>query len=263
MALNFNKLQGKHVLVFGGSTGLGKGAAEGALAAGASVTLVSSSQAKLDASMAGLRKAVPAAKVKSVEANLLNQEIDEILETVRTSATEHFGPIHHIVFTASDWFPLVPVKELTPELFVKSTRLRVVVPLILAKQIASGGWLERDRASSLTLTGGNASNKPTPGFLLPALIGSGLEGMVRALALELAPIRVNIVAPGFVDTGLWGAAREALAARQDAMVLTGKAGQVEDVAEAYVYLMKDGYTTGQAIRTEGGSTLLSREAGGR
>lgn len=83
------------------------------------------------------------------------------------------------------------------------------------------------------------------------------------MALELAPIRVNIVAPGFVDTRLWGELREKLVAAQDGSVLTGRAGQVEDVVDAYLYLMKDGNATGQVIRTGSGATLLSREAAGR
>ena len=259
----FNKLHGKHVLFIGGSTGLGHAAAQGALTAGALVTIASSSAKKLELAKANLVSAVPTGKVHSVVVDLMATDLDSTLAELRRSAVEVHGPLDHIVYTASDWFPLVKVMDVTQEQFIQATHLRSVAPLMLAKHIAGGGWLARNRHSSLVLTGGNISLKPTPGFLLPAYIGAGMEGAVRALALELAPIRVNIVAPGFVDTGLWGNMREKLSRAQDAMVLTGRAGQAEDVAEAYLYLLRDANVTGQVIRSESGATLLSREAGGR
>ena len=261
--MNFRKLKGKHILFIGGSTGLGLAAAQGALFDGAVVTIASSSADKLGAAVKFLTTELPQARVHSVVVDLMRSDVDVALQELRVAATSVNGPIQNIVFTAGDWFPRAPLAELTIEQFQQATHIRSIVPIILAKSIAQGNWLVRDRSSSVTFTGGNIGLKPTPGFLLPAYIGAGMEGAVRVMALELAPIRVNIVAPGFVDTGLWGEMREKLVVMQNNTVLTGKAGQAEDVAEAYMYLMRDGNATGQVIRSESGATLLSRESGGR
>ncbi|KAF2164785.1 hypothetical protein M409DRAFT_56165 [Zasmidium cellare ATCC 36951] len=258
-----NKLTGKHILFIGGSTGLGLAAAREALSSGTKVTLASSSQDKLNRALKDLSSDNPEGQTHSLVIDLLRPDIEHALNELRTAAMEVHGPINHIVYTAGDWFPHVPLTDITENNFVQGARLRALVPMLLAKQVAQGAWLPRSRSSSLTFTGGNISQKPTPGFLLPAFIGAGMEGAVRAMALELAPIRVNIVAPGFVDTELWGEMRGLLAERQEGRVLTGKAGQAEDVAEAYLYLVKDGNITGQVIRSEGGAMLLSQESRGR
>lgn len=263
MALNFNKLAGKHVLLIGGSTGLGRGAAEGALVAGAKVTIASSTRSKLDTAEAELKAAVPSGSVKVLLVDLLAPNVEQTLEILRQEAINAHGPINHIVYTASDAFPVSELQTSTPS---SLPRPPICAPWSRSSSPSASllvAGLPKNRFSSITFTGGNISMKPTPGFLLPAYIGAGMEGATRALALELAPIRVNIVAPGFVETGLWGEAREKLGRAQDGMVLTQKAGQVEDVVEAYLYLMRDGNATGQVIRSESGSTLLSRESGGR
>lgn len=87
---------------------------------------------------------------------------------------------------------------------------------------------------------------------------ASLYGTVRALALEMAPIRVNAVSPGATATELWGPpgeARESLEAAVSARALMGKPGLPEEVGEAYVYLMKDTNNTGSVISSSGGSLL--------
>ena len=78
---------------------------------------------------------------------------------------------------------------------------------------------------------------------------AAVEGMTRALALDLAPIRVNAVAPGLIDTPLWdsfGAQREAILA-QGAGLPVGRIGRPEEVAAAVIFLMSNGFVTGTVL----------------
>jgi NAD(P)-dependent dehydrogenase (short-subunit alcohol dehydrogenase family) len=82
----------------------------------------------------------------------------------------------------------------------------------------------------------------------------------RALAVELAPIRVNTVPPGVVKTPLWQAMpeadREALYRQMEQSLLVGHVGEPEEIAEAYLYLMRQTYGTGQVIVVDGGGMLV-------
>ena len=87
---------------------------------------------------------------------------------------------------------------------------------------------------------------------------AAVGGMTRALALDLAPIRVNAVAPGLIDTPLWdtfGPQREAILARASKL-LVGRAGRPEEIAEAVVFLMTNGFVTGVVLPVDGGGSLV-------
>ena len=95
---------------------------------------------------------------------------------------------------------------------------------------------------------------------MAASICTAVEGLTRALALELAPIRVNAVAPGVVRTPLWRGmtdeAREALYADQATRLPVGHVGEADEIAEAYLYLMRQTYVTGQLLSVDGGGLLV-------
>lgn len=86
--------------------------------------------------------------------------------------------------------------------------------------------------------------------------------MARGLAVDMAPVRVNVVRPGIVDTGLWDGImtdvdeREAFKRGVGEKMLTGRVGTVEDVAEAYLWVMKDGNVTGSVAATDSGALLV-------
>lgn len=98
-----------------------------------------------------------------------------------------------------------------------------------------------------------------PNWILANGVLHALEGLAQALALELAPIRVNVVQPGPVDTGLWaGMSEEELAgfkAHVEKNMPTQRLAQPEDVAEAYLYTLKDPNLTGAVIKTDSGALL--------
>lgn len=84
--------------------------------------------------------------------------------------------------------------------------------------------------------------------------------VTRALAVELVPIRVNAVCPGFVRTELWSnmdeADREAMFRAAGQALPVGRVGEADDLAEAYLYLMREGFSTGQVIVVDGGAVLV-------
>jgi len=111
---------------------------------------------------------------------------------------------------------------------------------------------------SITLMSGLYSTRPAPGGAFGAAAVAAVEGMTRALALDLAPARVNAVAPGLVDTPLWnafGAQREAILA-QGAALPVGRIGRPEEVAEAVLFLMSNGFVTGTVLAIDGGGGLV-------
>jgi NAD(P)-dependent dehydrogenase (short-subunit alcohol dehydrogenase family) len=102
--------------------------------------------------------------------------------------------------------------------------------------------------------------RPHAGWALGASICSAMEGLTRALAVELAPIRVNIVSPGVVKTAQWGnvseAERAALYKDTAERSLTGHVAAADEIAQAYLYLMRQGYSTGQVLVVDGGAVLV-------
>ena len=93
-----------------------------------------------------------------------------------------------------------------------------------------------------------------------SLIGAGLNGLARQLAFYLAPIRVNCVAPGIIETDLWQGmgeeGKKAFFADHESKIPTGKVGQPEDLAEAYVYCLKDANATGIVVNLNSGTFLM-------
>ena len=111
----------------------------------------------------------------------------------------------------------------------------------------------------MVLTSGTAVERPGPGWVLGASICGAVESAVRAAAVELAPLRVNAVRPGVSRSPVWSrlpeAEREQLYKEIAEGNLLGRVGEVEDVAEAYVYLLRQDFTTGTVLTVDGGSLL--------
>jgi len=111
--------------------------------------------------------------------------------------------------------------------------------------------------SSITLTGGQVADKPVPNYTLFSFYAAGLYGLVKSLALDLAPVRVNVVSPGATKTEMWGSEemREIVAKKYGEKALLGKVGSPEELGEAYIYLMRNSDATGSVVKSEGGSVL--------
>ena len=254
-----NKLAGVRVLVIGGSSGIGYCVAEACLEFGASVIISSSQQSRIDSSIDQLLKTYPSARGRiagyacdlsspSVEANIV-----KLLEQCG-------GPkFDHIVHTAGDRLATLKLEDATLESIQTAAMVRFNSPLLLAKHAPK--YLNPGPASSITLTTGVVSWKPIKDWSIVASYATGLHGMMRSLALDLAPIRVNLVSPGVVLTPLWDDMSkervESMIESTKGTCTTGEAGRPEDVAESYLYVMRDRNVSGSVIDTNGGSLLTS------
>ncbi|KAI1760301.1 NAD(P)-binding protein [Hypoxylon sp. FL1150] len=256
----FNKLAGKHFLVIGGTKGIGRGVVDGAIEAGARATLAGSSVASVTAALDAVKAEYPAAQVAGFACDLSRDTVEQDLEDLFVRAEQAQGAIDHVVLTAADPLMMMAVGEITIEKVRQVAHMRLAVPTLVAKVAAR--HLRASSECSLTLSTGGVADHPSPGWSVVAFMAAGLTGLARNLALDLKPLRVNAVEPGFVDTPLWessGFTSEQKAAVFDEWskkLPTGHIGTVEEVAEAYLYLAKDSNATGEIVKTRGGHNLI-------
>lgn len=252
----YNKLAGKHVLIIGGTSGIGFGVAEASIESGATVTLSSSKQSSIDSAISRITKAYPSSTktLRGFTCDLSTDDTEKNIEKL----FEQTGKVDHIVFTAGDALAITPLQDHTLETIKKAGQIRFFAPLLVAK--IGSKYLSAGPESSITLTTGSVSLKPNPNWAVVASYASGLHGMTRNLALDLRPIRVNLVSPGAVDTDLWkmfpAEAKANFFKAHEAKVPTGKVGMPEDVAECYLWLMKDKNVTGAVVQSDGGAILV-------
>ena len=169
---------------------------------------------------------------------------------------EHAGAFDHLVFTAGEKLHLEPVTNMQLDAARGFFNLRFWGAFMAAKY---GSPLIRP-GGSITLTNGIAGLRPRKGWTVAASICGATEALTRALAVELAPIRVNAVCPGPVKTELWSempeAEREAMYRETERRLPVGRVGEAQDLAQTYLYLMQEPYSTGQVIVVDGGAVLV-------
>jgi NAD(P)-dependent dehydrogenase (short-subunit alcohol dehydrogenase family) len=237
-------LQGKRIVVLGGSSGIGLATAQAAAKEGASLVIASSRKPRVDEALALLP---PGSE---------GHALDLADEAAVKALFERLGAFDHLVFTAGESLQLAPLASMDVEAGRRFFGLRYFGALLAAKygssHIRAGG--------SIVFTSGTAGRRPQSGWALGASICSAMEGLTRALAVELAPIRVNVVTPGAVKTPLWaGMSEQDRTAFYHAMAQklpVGHVGEAAEVAEAYLYLMRQTYGTGQAVVVDGGNVLV-------
>ena len=252
-----NKLAGARVLVIGGSSGIGYCVAEASLEFGASAIPSSSQQSRIDASVDKLLKTYPSAKgrIAGYPCDLSSSSAEANIEKLFEQCG---GPnFDHIVFTAGDPLAILKLEDATLESIQKAGMIRLNSPLLLAKHAPK--FLNPGPASSITLTTGSVSRKPNKDWSVMASYTTGLHGLMRNLALDLAPVRVNLVSPGMVLTPFWDVMpkerMESLTTYIKGKCTTGELGRLEDVAESYLYAMRDRNVSGSVIDTNGGFLL--------
>lgn len=164
----------------------------------------------------------------------------------------------HVVHTAGDSLAVSPVSDIDMASIKKAGLVRFFAPLFIGKYAPK--YLSAGPKSSITITTGAVSERPIPNWTVVNSYATGLQGMVRGLALDLKPIRVNLVSPGAVDTELWKSMPEEQKKGMFEVLakktLVGSVGKVEDVTESFLYLMKDLNITGAMISTSGGHLLV-------
>jgi NAD(P)-dependent dehydrogenase (short-subunit alcohol dehydrogenase family) len=237
-------LQNKRVVILGGSSGIGLAVAEQAASRGARIIIASSNAERV-------QKAV-----ESVGGNAQGQTLDLSDEQAVESLFTKLGAFDHLVFTAGDRLHLGDLATTDLKQARRAFELRYWAVLAAvkygAKNIRKGG--------SIVLTTGIAGQRPHKGWVVAASVCGTIEALTRALALELAPLRVNAVSPGVVRTSLWqsmtAAEREQLYESVGNSLPVGRVGEPHDIAQAYLFLMHEGFSTGQTLVVDGGTVLV-------
>jgi NAD(P)-dependent dehydrogenase (short-subunit alcohol dehydrogenase family) len=231
-------LSGQRVLVVGGSSGMGLAVAHAARDRGAEVIVASRAPQRAGEALTGLRAVA----------------LDVTDEQSVSGVLAELEALDHLVCTAASGFPAglfrAPtdaVRGLMESKFWGQYHCaRAAAPLI-----TQGG--------SITFTSGIRSRRPTRGTEAFTVVNMAVEGMARALAVELAPVRVNAVAPGTVETPVFDfmpadvrAQRLRGAADQTTV---GRVGQPAELAEVFLMCMTNGFLSGTVIDADGGAML--------
>ncbi len=232
------------VVVLGGTSGIGLAIAKAAAAAGASVAVASRNPASVESALAELPDGSAGRAVDASSAEELAAFFDFL------------GDFDHFAYTAAGPLVPTPLAEYTAEAGRAFFELRLVVALnairLAVPHIRPGG--------SITMTSGTAAFRGAAGWVLGSAASGAIVSAARALAVELAPIRVNVVAPGVVRSPLWSqipeADREAMYNNTGSGLPLGRVAEVEDIAKAYLQLMDQDYATGTVAVIDGGMILV-------
>jgi NAD(P)-dependent dehydrogenase (short-subunit alcohol dehydrogenase family) len=229
------------VLVVGRGSGLARTLALAALDAGAHVVAAGRDQEALPAAYAG-------------EPGVSTEVIDLTDEASIAALGERLGTVDHVVSTAS-----ARVRGRIADLDRDAVRLsfdtKVIGPLMLAKHLAP----RMNDGGSFVIFSGVAATKIAVGTLGVAITNAAADTLARSLALELAPIRVNAISPGVIDTGAWDALGEQgkadyfanISARNPAR----RIGTPDDIAQAVIFALTSTFLTGQTLHVDGGEPL--------
>ncbi|MGC8535083.1 MAG: SDR family oxidoreductase [Rhizomicrobium sp.] len=237
-------LKGTRVLVIGGGSGIGLGIARGAAREGAKV-LIASRDAK--------KTAAAAQTIGATSTSIDVRDEGKVAEFFKSS-----GPFDHIAFTAGDWDGMVD--RTLEDLDLAQAAQRMATRFWGAVSVAKHSACKLPAGGSYTITNGMLAHRPMKGLPTVTAVACAVEGLARALAVELAPVRVNCVCPGLIETEMWTrfpkGDREALTATAKRQ-LVSRPGRPDEAAEAYLTCMRNSFFTGQTIRIEGGNALAS------
>ena len=231
-------LKDKKVVVVGGSSGIGLSTAELAKAEGAEVIIASRNADRLKAAAAKLG-------ATAIPADVTN---DESVANLFKAC----GPVDHVVVTAAQ-LRSGPFKTVAMD-DVRSTmegKFWGAWRVARAAEIRAGG--------SITLVSGFLSIRPRPNSAIVGAANGAIESLARSLALELAPVRVNCVSPGIIDTpiraGMPEAARNDMLAKVAAALPVGRVGVGDDIARQILAFMTIGFATGSVVYIDGGALI--------
>ncbi len=237
-------LEGQTVVLIGGSAGMGYETARLARQEGADVILTGRNQERLERAGAELG-AISTAAFDASDFDRLAQFFADLP-----------GPIDHVLVTAGGPY-YGPLADIDFEEAQRDVDQHLWLPIHLARnavgRVRPGG--------TLLFVGGTGGRRPGPGMFLAGAMTAALPALVANLAVEIAPVRVNVIAPGFVDTGLSAAILgDALEARRDELRSTLPIGRVvgpADVAALAVHLMANTALTGATYDIDGGQQLVA------
>ncbi|MCJ2090845.1 SDR family oxidoreductase [Methylobacterium sp. E-005] len=237
-------MSGQRVAILGGTSGIGLAVAKAVAREGGSPIVVSSTSDRIGAALASLP-----AHAEGIVLDLRDEAaIRDIFPRI--------GTFDHLIFTAGESLTIGLVTDLPVEDAKRFFDVRFWGAFAAVKY---GAPLIRPGGSIVLTSGIAAAKPPQGGWTLGASVCAAMEGLTPALALELKPIRVNVVSPGFVRTPLWSdipeSEREAMYAAAGERLPVGRVGSPEDLAEAYLFLMREAFATGQTLVVDGGGLV--------
>ncbi len=235
-------LKDKRVLVIGGGSGIGLGVARGAAKEGAKVLIASRDAGKI---------AEAAKTIGATSAAIDVRDEDNVARFFRDN-----GAFDHIAFTAGDREGVAP--GALADLDLAKAGERLITRFWGALAVAKHGAAKLPPGGSYTITNGMLARRPMKGLPVMTAGACAVEGLALGLAVDLAPVRVNCVCPGLIETEMWDRFPEGYRDRLMAMTqkqLVRRPGRADEAGEAYLTCMRNSFMTGQTIMIEGGIAL--------
>lgn len=236
-------LKDKKVVIIGGSSGMGLASAKAAAAAGAYLLIAGRSREKMLGAL------------DEIGGEAEGRTLDVTREDEVKKFFAEIGSLDHLVTTAAEG-------RIGPFLEIETADVRAVFDSKFWGQYHAARYAATAirPGGSITMFSGVASDRPLPGLVAYAAVNGAIEALCRTLALELAPLRVNVVSPGIVMTPAYAKMPEKeRRAMFDALAETlpaRRVGRPEDIATVVVHLMQNGYTTGSVLHVDGGHRLV-------
>ncbi|HSX03544.1 MAG TPA: SDR family oxidoreductase [Rhabdochlamydiaceae bacterium] len=227
-------------VIIGGSSGMGLAIAKMLHAHGHEIVIASRSKDKLERACKTIGKA---------EGHVLDitkeKEIEQFFSKI--------APFDHLVTTAADFVT-------GPFLTMKTEEARHFFDSKFWGQYCAAKYAAPHirKEGSIILFGGGAGQRPSLGLSAASAINAAIEGLARALALELGPLRVNAIAPGTIVTPVWDSVpdKEKLFKESAEELPVKRIGQPEDIAQAVLYLINCPFATGSVVYIDGGDRLI-------
>ncbi len=233
----------KTVLIVGGTSGMGRAVADLVAARGDIAIVAGRSQERVDR------------VAKEIGGTARGVVMDLTDESSIKQAIETVGSIDHLVLAAAA-LTYAPFAELSID-DAKAVFENKFWGYYRAVSIVAP---ELPEDASITIFSGVAVDRPAPGTVAVTAVNAALEGLTRSLAVELAPIRVNSISPGTVDTEAYNHMSADEKAKsfeeQGKALLVGRVGRPEDIASTVVHLIDNGYTTASNVHVDGGARLV-------
>lgn len=231
-------MDGKTIVIAGGSSGMGLALAR--KLQGSRLHLIGRNAQKLRA----------AQTVLGGDVAIHAADIGDEAQVAALAAS--IGPIDHLVTTTAD-LSFKPLLELDRDEIARMLGSKLLGPVHLVRHLAPS----MSKQGSITFFSGAAAYKAIPGASMVAAANAALDGLTRTLALELAPIRVNVVSPGVVDSPTWDFLpafdRSSTLAAMGGALPVGRVGNVDELADAALFFMSNGFATGAVLQLDGGA----------
>lgn len=237
-----NDLTNTRIVVIGGSSGIGFSVAKLAAGAGAEVIIASGNSNRINDAL----KSLPDSAKGFVVNVTKEEEVKNFFENI--------GAFDHLVYTAGENIRFSTIADANLEDSKDYFNIRYWGAFLCTKYAAA------NIRKSIIFTSGIASNRPGAGWSLGASICGAMESFMRAMSIELAPVRVNIVSPGLVISPLWDSMdkteKNAFFESYKEKLPVKMVADADDLAKTYVYLMQQDYATGQVVIVDGGASLI-------